>query len=69
MRFKLRWGWHKLIVWLFKSHFQDMITETVHPEFGVIWREGEIGHQIILQSYENGRKDQRLECSKRLDCV
>ena len=35
---------------------RDLLTEALHPEFGWIWREDEIGGRTVKEAYEQGRK-------------
>ncbi len=54
MMSKLRLGWHIIVLWLFKSHFEDVLAQAVHPEFGLIWQEGEVGWRLLDSAYAIG---------------
>jgi hypothetical protein len=64
MHHKIRRYWHKLIIRVFRVHFQDVLTNAIHPEFGWMWDEGQIGHQMITAAEERGLQRGLLQASR-----
>jgi len=54
MRHWCRKNWHKLICRLFKEHFQEVLTNALHPDFGWVWGDDEQGGKLLKQVYKQG---------------
>ncbi len=54
IRFQIKLAWHIAVLFLFKKHIQDVIIEATHPEFGLIWQEGEIGYTMLDEAHACG---------------
>lgn len=57
LRYRLRLAWHNLVMRIFHAHFDDELTQAIHPEFGWIWRDEEVGGRMIKGAEDRGRSE------------